>query len=248
MLIHGTARCTRRERIGLKATLLLEDGSEWTGELFGGPVPAAGEVVFNTGMVGYPETLTDPSYAGQILVLTYPLIGNYGVQPFERDGHGLRRTRRFQGVAILREIRRRHPDARVVVAGCYAQLSGEALMRTGEIDAVLPVPLHWRRQALRGFNQAAEIARPLCRQAGLPWLTGVARFRNTPYQSGLSAGRRQRNLHNAFRVHGRIACRHVLVVDDVITTGATCRQVARVLLDAGVPAVSVLAIARVAQA
>ena len=110
------------------------------------------------------------------------------------------------------------------------------------------MPMPARRLRERGFNQAAEIARPLCRQAGLPWLTGVARSRNTPYQSGLSAGRRQRNLHNAFRVHGRIACRHVLVVDDVITTGATCRQVARVLLDAGVPAVSVLAIARVAQA
>jgi len=63
----------------LRATLLLEDGSEWPGELFGGAVPASGEVVFNTGMVGYPESLTDPSYSGQILVLTYPLVGNYGV-------------------------------------------------------------------------------------------------------------------------------------------------------------------------
>ena len=63
----------------MRATLLLEDGSEWPGELFGGAVPSSGEVVFNTGMVGYPETLTDPSYSGQILVLTYPLVGNYGV-------------------------------------------------------------------------------------------------------------------------------------------------------------------------
>lgn len=49
------------------------------GRSFGAPVSASGEVVFNTGMVGYPEALTDPSYRGQILVLTYPLIGNYGV-------------------------------------------------------------------------------------------------------------------------------------------------------------------------
>ena len=63
----------------MRATLLLEDGTEWTGELFGGSVPTSGEVVFNTGMVGYPESLTDPSYSGQILVLTYPLVGNYGV-------------------------------------------------------------------------------------------------------------------------------------------------------------------------
>ncbi len=61
------------------AQLLLEDGSVFEGRAFGFPKSVAGEVVFNTGMVGYPEALTDPSYKGQILVLTYPLIGNYGV-------------------------------------------------------------------------------------------------------------------------------------------------------------------------
>ena len=61
------------------AFLILEDGSCFTGYVFGNPQSCAGEVVFNTGMVGYPEYLTDPSYSGQILVLTYPLIGNYGV-------------------------------------------------------------------------------------------------------------------------------------------------------------------------
>lgn len=59
--------------------LELEDGSRFSGHPFGNPSSVAGEVVFNTGMVGYPETLTDPSYKGQILILTYPLIGNYGV-------------------------------------------------------------------------------------------------------------------------------------------------------------------------
>lgn len=62
-----------------KAKLLLEDGSVFDGFSFGAQTLTDGEVVFNTGMVGYPETLTDPSYRGQILVLTYPLIGNYGV-------------------------------------------------------------------------------------------------------------------------------------------------------------------------
>ena len=61
------------------ARLVLKDGSVFPGLPFGFPAPVSGEVVFNTGMVGYPETLTDPSYRGQILVLTYPLIGNYGV-------------------------------------------------------------------------------------------------------------------------------------------------------------------------
>jgi len=59
--------------------LTLSDGTFFLGQSFGAPAGASGEVVFNTGMVGYPESLADPSYFGQILVLTYPLIGNYGV-------------------------------------------------------------------------------------------------------------------------------------------------------------------------
>ncbi|MGM9863700.1 MAG: carbamoyl-phosphate synthase domain-containing protein, partial [Lepagella sp.] len=62
-----------------KATLILEDGSRFEGYSFGAPVGSGGEVVFNTAMTGYPESLTDPSYEGQILVTTYPLLGNYGV-------------------------------------------------------------------------------------------------------------------------------------------------------------------------
>ena len=62
-----------------RAVLQLADGKSFEGFSFGRYRPVAGEVVFNTGMIGYPESLTDPSYKGQILVLTYPLIGNYGV-------------------------------------------------------------------------------------------------------------------------------------------------------------------------
>jgi len=71
----------------LKAVLVLEDGSVWPGEGFGAFAKVSGEVVFNTGMVGYPESITDPSYHGQILCQTYPLIGNYGVssKSFESD-------------------------------------------------------------------------------------------------------------------------------------------------------------------
>jgi len=65
--------------------LILEDGTVFQGNAFGAKKPVSGEVVFNTGMIGYPESLTDPSYFGQILVLTYPLIGNYGVPPRERE-------------------------------------------------------------------------------------------------------------------------------------------------------------------
>lgn len=63
------------------AVLILEDGTRFEGKSFGYDAPAAGEVVFNTAMTGYPESLTDPSYEGQILVTTYPILGNYGVAP-----------------------------------------------------------------------------------------------------------------------------------------------------------------------
>lgn len=74
----------------LNAVLVLEDGSVWIGKGFGYPKRVIGEVVFNTGMTGYTEALTDPSYRGQILVMTYPLIGNYGVPDYTlRDSWGL---------------------------------------------------------------------------------------------------------------------------------------------------------------
>ena len=59
--------------------VLLEDGSRLDGELCGAEGPVTGEVVFNTAMTGYQESVTDPSYAGQIITFTYPMIGNYGV-------------------------------------------------------------------------------------------------------------------------------------------------------------------------
>ena len=71
-----------------QAKLTLEDGTMFTGKSFGSEKAVAGEVVFYTGMTGYPESLTDPSYTGQILVSTYPMIGNYGV-PVNRIENGV---------------------------------------------------------------------------------------------------------------------------------------------------------------
>ncbi|CAM9919586.1 unnamed protein product, partial [Ectocarpus sp. 13 AM-2016] len=76
-------------------TLVLKDGTKHTGFSFGAATSMAGEVVFNTGMVGYPEALTDPSYRGQILILTYPLVGNYGV-PNEADRDELDLPKHFE--------------------------------------------------------------------------------------------------------------------------------------------------------
>ncbi len=73
----------------MKAELILDDGSRFKGTAFGSLRNTSGEVVFNTAMTGYPESLTDPSYSGQILVSTFPLIGNYGVPPHNQEQDGL---------------------------------------------------------------------------------------------------------------------------------------------------------------
>ena len=70
------------------ALLTLQDGTTFQGASFGAAVDTDGEVVFSTGMVGYPESMTDPSFRGQILVFTYPLIGNYGVPSEEKNEYG----------------------------------------------------------------------------------------------------------------------------------------------------------------
>lgn len=71
------------------ATLILEDGARYEGELFGHKAEVTGEVVFTTGMTGYQETLTDPSYCGQIVCMTYPLIGNVGINDLDSESAGV---------------------------------------------------------------------------------------------------------------------------------------------------------------
>lgn len=88
-----------------KATLILEDGSVFTGKSFGSERSTSGEVVFNTAMTGYPESLTDPSYMGQLLTLTFPLVGNYGVPA---------RTFRSDGLATFMESEKIHPEALII--------------------------------------------------------------------------------------------------------------------------------------
>ncbi len=73
-----------------RATLVLEDGAAFEGRSFAGEGEVAGEVVFTTSMVGYQETVTDPSYRGQIVLFTYPLIGNYGIIPGDEESRRYR--------------------------------------------------------------------------------------------------------------------------------------------------------------
>ena len=111
-----------------------------------------------------------------------------------------------------------------------------------DCDLIVPVPLARRRQARRGFNQAVELAR--CIGSSLPVAGNVRRARHTPPQTGLAAGARQSNLRGAFAVRGELAGRHPLIVDDVMTTGATVFELARCLRRHGAERVAVLVAAR----
>jgi carbamoyl-phosphate synthase small subunit len=91
----------------LEAILALEDGRVWKGRGFGAEAEVVGEVVFNTAMTGYQEILTDPSYCGQIVTMTYPLIGNYGVN--EQD---IESRRVFAEGFIVRELSRTYSNWR----------------------------------------------------------------------------------------------------------------------------------------
>lgn len=82
------------------ATLILSDGTEFQGQSFGAAVDSDGEVVFNTGMSGYVESLTDPSYRGQILTFTYPLIGNYGVPGSDKNNWGFAKNFESEQVQV----------------------------------------------------------------------------------------------------------------------------------------------------
>jgi ComF family protein len=140
---------------------------------------------------------------------------------------------------------------RTDLAGLFALwLSRAARDLIEDADAAIPVPLHPMRLLTRRFNQAAEIARPLARRAGLAYLPGVLiRRRDTPSQGGRSASGRRRNMQAAFAVPRRawpqVEGRRVLLVDDVLTTGATAEACARVLKAAGASAVHVATVARV---
>jgi len=113
-------------------------------------------------------------------------------------------------------------------------------------DLVVPMPLHWRRRWQRGFNQAALLARQIAPRFGVPVSSVVGRRRATKSQAGLTHAKRRANVSGAFRIKRgtRLDGMRVLLVDDVLTTGATAAACARALKRAGAVHVTLLALAR----
>lgn len=130
------------------------------------------------------------------------------------------------------------------------EVLAESLWRRFEIaiarhDLVVAVPLHWRRRLARGFNQAEALARPLASRAALPLGAALRRARATAAQAQLPRDLRLRNPRRAFRARAaEVEGARVLLVDDVVTTGATVNAAAAALKEAGAAAVTVLAVAR----
>ena len=113
-----------------RAKLILEDGTCFFGKSFGYEKSVSGEIVFNTGMVGYPESITDPSYTGQILTFTYPLIGNYGVPSCVREG----------SLSVNFESEKIHIQAIIVSDYCerYSHRSAERSLSQWLLESKIP--------------------------------------------------------------------------------------------------------------
>jgi carbamoyl-phosphate synthase small subunit len=141
-----------------RATLVLEDGAAFAGWTFAGEGEVAGEVVFTTSMVGYQETITDPSYRGQILLFTYPLIGNYGVIPGDDE------SRKVQAAAVLVREYTPHPSNWASERSLADLLEGDGVLGIEGIDT-RALTRHLRdKGAMRGVISTSETDRSVLRE------------------------------------------------------------------------------------
>ena len=134
---------------------------------------------------------------------------------------------------------------RLALAKLLADTLTDAVAGAPRPDVIVPLPLHPDRARARGFNQAMEIAKPLARHLGLPIEAArLARTRNTAPQASLSLDDRRHNVKNAFACAGTWDGRHVALIDDVMTSGATLHEAAKALKRAGAAEVSLWVAAR----
>jgi ComF family protein len=149
--------------------------------------------------------------------------------------------------AVLR-LKQASGEELAEVLGRLWAVHREPALRAAGADAVVPIPLHWRRRWWRGYNQSAALAQALAARLGLPCCPGwIRRTRATPEQKATQAPTiRRTNLRDAFRAGpaGRVAGKTILLVDDVLTTGSTSDEAARALRAAGAARVVVAVLAR----
>ncbi len=124
------------------------------------------------------------------------------------------------------------------------ELLAAAVPRTERFDAIVPVPLHWRKRWQRGFNQSGLLAAGMARKWGVPVVNALRRRRFTSAQAGLSNTARRKNVAAAFAARCRLAGKHILLIDDVLTTGSTAAACARALRASGAVRIAVAAPAR----
>jgi ComF family protein len=124
------------------------------------------------------------------------------------------------------------------------QLLAAALPRTERFDAIVPVPLYWRKRWQRGFNQSELLARGIACKWGVPVVNALRRRRFTSAQAGLSNTERRKNVAAAFASRRQLAGQRILLIDDVLTTGSTAAACARTLRAAGAVRIVVAAPAR----
>ncbi|MDR3401350.1 MAG: ComF family protein [Chthoniobacter sp.] len=158
---------------------------------------------------------------------------------------------RYRSRGVVREfIHRfkyeRHFYLRQPLGEWLAETLEDERIAAQPFDALVPVPLHTARYRERDFNQAEVLAKLLAKRAGKPVLKALKRIRYTTTQTRLDRDERMENLRNAFRVRhaSAVHSRHLILVDDVFTTGSTVAECARVLRQAGAASVRVVTVAR----